>query len=80
MSTPKAKVILLGNSRTTPGRVMSFHYNDGIDQFFGRSFRTGPTSAQTKTACGTWFRQEVVEKTAEMVLRICHVAAWEKGA
>src|SRR5215468_3524440 len=36
---------LLGNSRTTPGRVTSFHFNDGIDQFLGRPLRTGPTSA-----------------------------------
>src|SRR5215471_3662595 len=36
---------LLGNSRTTPGRVTSFNFNDGIDQFFGRSLRTRPSSA-----------------------------------
>ena len=33
---------LLGNSFTAPGRIASFHLNDGIDEFFGRSFRTRP--------------------------------------
>jgi hypothetical protein len=36
---------LLGNSRTTPGRVTSFHFHDGIDQFSRRPLRTRPTSA-----------------------------------
>src|SRR6516162_11273484 len=36
---------LLSNSRTTPGRVTSFHFDDGIDQFLGWSLRTRPTSA-----------------------------------
>src|SRR6516165_9462812 len=36
---------LLGNSRTTPAWVTSFHFHDGIDQFFGRSLRTRPISA-----------------------------------
>src|SRR6516225_3109208 len=36
---------LLGNSRTTPSRITSFHFNDGIDQFLGRPLRTRPTSA-----------------------------------
>src|SRR5262245_31491651 len=36
---------LLGDSRTTPGRVTSFHFHDGIDPFLGRPLRTRPTSA-----------------------------------
>src|SRR5262245_33993827 len=36
---------LLGNSRTTPGRVSAFHFHDGVDQFLGRPLRTRPTSA-----------------------------------
>jgi hypothetical protein len=36
---------LLGDSRTTAGRITSFHFNDGFDQFLGRPLRTRPTSA-----------------------------------
>src|SRR6516164_5738136 len=36
---------LLSNSRTTPGRVTSFKFKDGIDPFLDRSLRTRPTSA-----------------------------------
>src|SRR5215813_809666 len=34
---------LLDNSPTTQGRVTSFHFNDGIDQFFERSLQTRPS-------------------------------------
>ena len=33
---------LLGNSRAAPTGITPFHFNDGIDEFFGRSFRTSP--------------------------------------
>src|SRR5215472_3207733 len=36
---------LLCNSRAAPRGVAPFHFNDGIDQFFFRSFRTRPTPA-----------------------------------
>src|SRR5215813_9046412 len=36
---------LPGNSRTTPGRITSFHFHDGIDQFLGWPLRTRPTTA-----------------------------------
>src|SRR6516165_1291581 len=53
---------LLGNARTTRARVTSFHFNDGIDQFFGRSLRTRPTSAlRRKQRAVLSFRQQVVE-------------------
>src|SRR5215472_5333755 len=53
---------LLGNSRTTPGRVTSLKFNDGIDQFFGRSLRTRPTSALgRKQHAIPSFRQYVTE-------------------
>ena len=39
-----AKAIDAAN-KSTPGRVTSFKFHDGIDQFFGRSLRTRPTSA-----------------------------------
>src|SRR6516165_5257355 len=53
---------LLGNSRTTPGRVTPFHFNDGIDQFFGRSLRTRSTSAlRRKQHAVLSFRQQVME-------------------
>jgi len=35
---------LLGNSRAAPTGITPFHFNDGIDEFFGRSFRTSPTA------------------------------------
>src|SRR5215469_9610371 len=54
---------LLGNSRTTPARVTSFHFNDGIDQLFGRSLQTRPTSApRGKQHAVLSFRQQVMEK------------------
>src|SRR5215831_15213364 len=34
---------LLCNSRAAPRGVAPFHFNDGIDQFFFRAFRTRPT-------------------------------------
>jgi CheY-like chemotaxis protein len=50
---PQIDAIVL--KRTTPGRVTSFHFNDGSDQFFGRSLRTkADVRARTKTACGTF--------------------------
>jgi hypothetical protein len=53
---------LLGNSRTTPGRVTSFHFNDGIDQFLGRPLWTRPTSALgRKQHVVLLFRQYVME-------------------
>jgi len=58
----KGQSDLLGNSRTTPARVTSFHFNDGIDQFFGRSLRTTPTSALAgKQHAVLSFRQYVME-------------------
>src|SRR5947208_3861210 len=35
---------LLGNSRAAPTGITPFHFNNGIDEFFGRSFRTSPTA------------------------------------
>src|SRR5437667_12530043 len=35
---------LLGNSRAAPTRITPFHLNDGIDEFFGWSFRARPTT------------------------------------
>jgi hypothetical protein len=29
---------LLGNSLAAPSAITSFHFNDGVDQLFGRSF------------------------------------------
>src|SRR5215470_17122725 len=53
---------LLGNSRTTPGRVTAFHFNDGIDQFLGRPLWTRPTSALgRKQHVVLSFRQYVME-------------------
>jgi hypothetical protein len=53
---------LLGNSRTTPGRVTSFHFHDGIDQFLSRPLRTRPTSALgRKQHVVLSFRQYVME-------------------
>ena len=36
---------LRGNSGTAPTGIASFHFNDRIDEFFGRSFRTRLTPA-----------------------------------
>src|SRR5438128_813900 len=36
---------LLGNSGTAPGRITSFHFKDGIDEFFCRSLRPRLTPA-----------------------------------
>jgi hypothetical protein len=53
---------LLGDSRTTPGRVTSFQFQDGIDQCLGRSLRTRPTSALgRKQPAVLWFPQQVME-------------------
>src|SRR5438093_9380783 len=35
---------LRGNSRTAPTGITPFHFNNGIDEFFGWSFRTRPKS------------------------------------
>ena len=32
---------LLGDSRTAPGRIALFHFDNGVNEFFGRSLRTG---------------------------------------
>ena len=34
---------LLGNSGTAPTGITPFHFNDSIDEFFARPFRTRPT-------------------------------------
>ena len=34
---------LLGDSGTAPTRITPFRFNDGIDEFFGRSFGARPT-------------------------------------
>src|SRR5947209_11333840 len=44
ISTPEGQRDLLGNSRAAPTGITPFHFNDGIDEFFGRSFRTSPTA------------------------------------
>src|SRR6267378_918009 len=36
---------LLGNSATSPSGIPPFHFNDRIDEFFGRSFRARPSYA-----------------------------------
>src|SRR6266404_1984448 len=36
---------LLGNSGTAPGRITSFHFKDGIDEFLCRSLRPRLTPA-----------------------------------
>src|SRR5213593_3041930 len=43
MPYPARIVSVLGNSGTTPTRITPFHFNDGIDDFFSRSFWTRPT-------------------------------------
>jgi hypothetical protein len=61
MSTPKANVNA-GQFADNPGRVTSFHFNDGIDQFFGRSLRTRPTATLgRKQHAVLSFRQKVME-------------------
>src|SRR5215469_10967432 len=53
---------LLGDSRTTPGRITSLHFHDRIDQFLGRPLRTRPTSAfGRKQHVVLSFRQYVME-------------------
>jgi hypothetical protein len=52
----------LSNSRTTPGRITSFKFKDGIDPFLGRPLRTRPTSALgPKQHVVLSFRQQVME-------------------
>src|SRR5262249_61677345 len=58
----KGQSNLLSNSRTTPGRIPSFHCNDGIDQFLRRPLRTRPTAARRrKQHVVLSFRQYVME-------------------
>src|SRR5438128_5407609 len=44
ISTPKASVICSAIRRAAPTGITPFHFNDGIDEFFGKSFRTSPTA------------------------------------
>ena len=36
---------LLGNALAAPGAIAPFHFNDRVDQFFRRFFRTWPSDA-----------------------------------
>ena len=73
---------LLSNSRTTPGRVTSFKFKDGIDPFLGRSLRyPADVRAGRKTACGTLVSSAGDGNAAgSTVLGACHIAASETGA
>ena len=53
---------LLCNSRAAPRGVAPFHFNDGIDQFFFRTFRTRPTPGMgRKQLAMLSFDEEVME-------------------
>src|SRR2546425_8990518 len=53
---------LLSNSGTAPTGIASFHFNDGIEEFFGRSSRTRlTTTLGRKQHVVLSFRQHVVE-------------------
>jgi hypothetical protein len=57
---------LLSNSLATPGAIPPFHFDDRIDQFFGRPFGTLPTdSLGGKTAAGTSAGSAFCENAAE---------------
>src|SRR5580700_11489964 len=53
---------LLGNSRAAPTGITPFHFNDRVDEFFTRSFRTrlSPTLGRKQHLILS-FRQQVVE-------------------
>ena len=53
---------LLGDAGTTPVEIPPFQFNDGIDEFFIRSFRAGRTPALVrKQHAVLLFGQHVVE-------------------
>jgi len=53
---------LLGNSATTPSGIAPFHFNNRIDEFFRRSFRSRSSSAFGRKKHAVFsFRQHLVE-------------------
>src|SRR6516165_9596590 len=53
---------LLGDAGTTPVEITPFQFNDGVDEFFMRSFRARPTPAlERKQHAVLSFGQHVVE-------------------